>query len=139
MRSNAPATPSLFLGRCQRIAPYTGCHTRRMNIPPIHAYRHHRFPAQIISHGVWRYDRVRLSDRDVEELLLTRGVSVSYEAVRRWCRTFGQKYAHQLRRQRPKPVDKWHLDEVSLTINGERQSLWRAIDQEGHSPGDRHG
>ena len=45
---------------------------------------------------------------------------------------FGQDYAHQLRRQRPRPGDKWHLDEVGLTINGQRHDLWRAVDQDDH-------
>ena len=64
--------------------------------------------------------------------MATRGVVLTYEAVRYWCRKFGQVYANQLRRQRPRPGDKWHLDEVFLTIHGERRYLWRAVDQEGH-------
>jgi putative transposase len=92
--------------------------------------KHHRFPGEIISHGVWRYDRVYLSYRDVEDLLLERGIHVTYEAIRQWCRKFGQAYANQLRRRRPRPGDTWHLDEVFLTINGKQHSLWRAIDHE---------
>ena len=61
-----------------------------------------------------------------------RGVILTYEAVRYWCRKFGQAYANQLRRRRPRPGDKWHLDEVFLTIHGERHYLWRAVDQDGH-------
>jgi putative transposase len=95
-------------------------------------YTHHRFPAEIISHGVWLYCRCCLSYRDVEELLLARGVIVTYEAIRKWWRKFGQPYANQLRRRRPRPGDKWHLDEVFLTIHGERHYLWRAVDQDGH-------
>jgi putative transposase len=104
-----------------------------MNISaPTTPYTHHRFPAEIISHGVWLYDRFCLSYRDVEELLFVRGVIVSYEAMRQWWRKVGQHYANQLRRRRPKPGDTWHLDEVFLTINGERHDLWRAVDQAGH-------
>jgi putative transposase len=95
-------------------------------------YQHHRFPAEIISHGVWLYFRFCLSYRDVEELLFARGVIVTYEAIRKWCRKFGEHYANQLRHRRPKPGDKWHLDEVFLTIKGERHYLWRAVDQDGH-------
>jgi putative transposase len=95
-------------------------------------YKHHRFPAEIISNGVWLYYRFCLSYRDVEELLFARGVTVTYEAIRKWCRKFGQHYANQLRRRRPKPGDKWHLDEVFLTIDGERHYLWRAVDQAGN-------
>jgi putative transposase len=107
--------------------------TRRMNTPPItNPYRRHRFPAEIISYCVWLYFRFCLSYRKVEELMAARGVILTYEAVRYWRRNFGQAYAHQLRRRRPKPGDTWHLDEVFLTINKERHDLWRAVDQDGH-------
>src|ERR671916_658088 len=95
-------------------------------------YRNHRFPVEIISHAVWLYFRFCLSFRDVEEILLERGVVVTYEAIRKWCRKFGQQYANQLRRRRPRPGDKWHMDEMFLTIKGERHYLWRAVDQEGN-------
>jgi putative transposase len=95
-------------------------------------YKNHRFPVEIISHAVWLYFRFCLSFRDVEELLSERGVSVTYEAIRKWCRKFGQQYANQLRRRRPRLGDKWHMDEVFLTIKGERHYLWRAVDQDGH-------
>jgi putative transposase len=109
-------------------------HTRRMKTPASDTrYKKHRFPAEIISHGVWLYFRFCLSYRDVEELLFARGIIVTYEAIRQWCRTFGQSYANELRHRRPRPGDTWHLDEVFLTINGERHYLWRAGDQDGHT------
>jgi putative transposase len=95
-----------------------------------HLYKRHRFLAEIISHCVWLYFRFCLSYRDVEELMAARGVILTYEAVRSWCRKFGQVYANQLRRRRPRPGDKWHLDEVFLTIEGKRHYLWRAVDQD---------
>ena len=95
-------------------------------------YKHHRFSGEIISHAVWLHFRFHLSHRDVEELLFVRGVIVSYEAIRKWCRKFGQQYANQRRRRRPRPGDKWHLDEVCITINKERPYLWRAVDQDGN-------
>ena len=99
---------------------------------PTNLYKRHRFPAEIISHCVWLYFRFCVSYRDVEELMADRGVTLSHEAVRYWCRKFGQVYANRLRRRRPRPGDKWHLDEVFLPINGERQYLWRAVDQDGN-------
>ena len=93
-------------------------------------YKNHRFPGEIISHGVWLYYRFTLSYRDVQELLFERGITVPHEAIRQWCRKFGQDYANQLRHRRPRPGDKWHLDEVFLTINGKRHDLWRAVDQD---------
>ncbi|MFJ5198058.1 IS6 family transposase [Streptomyces sp. NPDC088394] len=86
----------------------------------------------MIFHWVWLYFRFPLGFREVEELMLERGVIVSYETIRRWCLKFGQQYANSLRRRcRPRPGDKWHLDEVFVKINGERKYLWRAVDQDG--------
>jgi len=95
-------------------------------------YMGYRFPAEIISHVVWLYYRFSLSYRDVEELMAARGVVLSYETVRQWCRKFGQQYANQLRRRRAQTGDKWHLDEVFLKINGKLHYLWRAVDQHGN-------
>ena len=95
------------------------------------SYKRHRFPPMIIGHAVWLYFRFTLSYRDVEELLAERGVIVTYETVRQWCRTFGQGYANALRRRRPRPGDKWHLDAVFMRSNGATHSRWRAVDQGG--------
>ncbi len=95
-------------------------------------YKRHRFPPEIIGHAVWLYFRFALSYRDVEELLAERGVILTYETIRQWCRKFGQEYANALRRSRPRPGDKWHLDEVFVQINGVQHYLWRAVDQDGH-------
>ncbi|MGW9497333.1 IS6 family transposase [Streptomyces prasinus] len=96
------------------------------------SYKGHRYPAKVISHCVWPCFRFPLSFREVEELMLERGVLVSYETVRRWCLKFGQAYANGLRRRRPRPGDTWHLDEVFIKINGERKYLWRAVDADGN-------
>jgi putative transposase len=94
-------------------------------------YRGYRFPREIISHAVWLYYRFHLSHRDVEDLLAERGVQVSYEAIRLWCRRFGPAFAAALRRRRPRAGDKWHLDEVQLKIKGRKRWLWRAVDSDG--------
>ena len=96
------------------------------------SYKGFRFPPEIISHCVWLYHRFPLSFRDVQELMLERGVDVSYETIRAWCDRFGQEYANQLRRRGLRPGDKWHLDEVFVQINGAQRYLWRAVDQHGN-------
>jgi len=98
---------------------------------PKSLYHRHRFPAEIISHCVWLYFRFCLSYRDVEEIMAKRGVAVSYETVREWARKFGGLYAKRLRFGRQAFGDRWHLDEVYLSINGKLQYLWRAVDQDG--------
>src|SRR3954454_22786690 len=94
-------------------------------------YAGHRFPAEVISYAVWLYFRFPLSLRMVEEMLAARGIDVSHENVRQWARKFGQAFANQIRRRLPCPGDKWHLDEVVISIAGQKHWLWRAVDQEG--------
>ncbi|MBB3570997.1 IS6 family transposase [Rhizobium sp. BK491] len=96
------------------------------------SYKRHRFPQQIISNAVWLYFRFPLSLRLVEEMLLERGIIVSYKTIRRWGRKFGPAYAKQLRRRRPSRQDVWHLDEVVISIAGRKHWLWRAVDQDGY-------
>ena len=95
------------------------------------SYARHRFPPAIIQHAVWLYFRFALSYRDVEDLLAQRGIDVSYETVRRWALKFGRTYAAGIRRRRPRPSDRWRLDEVFIKIGGKIHYLWRAVDDEG--------
>jgi transposase-like protein len=95
------------------------------------SYRRHRFQPEIIQHAIWLYLSFSLSYRDVEELLAERGVEISYETVRRWVLKFGPVIARRLRRRRPRPSDRWHLDEMVVRIAGKRMYLWRAVDHEG--------
>jgi putative transposase len=99
--------------------------------PELRSYHRHRFPAEIISHAVWLYHVFSLSLRDVELILAARGIVVSYESIRDWGLRFGRMFANTLRRRRPRPGDKWFLDEVFIRIRGEHHYLWRAVDQDG--------
>ena len=81
------------------------------------SYRCHRFPGIVIQQAVWLYFRFALSYRDVEDMLAERGIDVSYETVRRWALKFGGIIARKLRRGRPRPDGRWHLDEVFVSIN----------------------
>src|SRR5258708_6746614 len=90
-----------------------------------------RFPPAIISHAVWLYYRFTLSFRDVEDLLAHRGITVSYESIRHWCETFGLAFARRLRHRAGPVGDTWHLDELFVTIRGQREYLWRSVDQDG--------
>ena len=84
------------------------------------SYRGYRFPAEIISHSVWLYYRFCLSLRDVEDLLAERGITVSYETIRQLSRKFGAEYARKLKRRQGRLGDTWHLDELFVTIQGQR-------------------
>lgn len=94
-------------------------------------FRGHRFPADVIRYAVWLYLRFTLSFRDIEDLLAERGLDISYETIRRWVAKFGTLFARELRKRRPRPTARWHLDEMLVTMAGKRYWLWRAVDSEG--------
>ncbi len=89
------------------------------------SYARHQFPPDIIRHAAWLYLRFTLSFRDVEDLLAERGIEVSYETVRRWVLKFGPAFARELRRRRPRPSSRWHLDEMFVAIGGQR--VWLVL------------
>jgi putative transposase len=95
------------------------------------SYKRHCYPKEIIEEAVWLNFCFALSYREVELMLARRGIVVTYETIRQWCFKFGQAYANELKRRRPRPGDKWHLDEVYLKIKGKTAYLWRAVDQNG--------
>jgi transposase-like protein len=94
-------------------------------------YTRHRFHPDIIRRAVWMYFRFNLSFRDIEGLLVERGIDVSYETIRRWVDKIGSAYAKRIRSRYVSPSPVWHLDEVYTKINGEMVYLWRAVDDEG--------
>src|SRR6202166_5441550 len=94
-------------------------------------YDGYRFAPEIIQKAIWVYLRFTLNFRNVEDLLAERGISVSYETVRRWVNHFGPIIAADLHKRRPKPDTIWHLDELYLKIAGRMVYLWRAVDAEG--------
>ncbi len=98
-----------------------------MTTPACPSYAGYRFPAEVISHAVWLYFRFPLSLRMVDELLAARGIIVSYETVRQWALKFGQMFANQIRRRLPTAGDKWHLDEVVITISGVKHGSVRNL------------
>jgi putative transposase len=102
-----------------------------MNARLVPLYGRHRFPAEVIGYAVWLYFRFPLNLRMVEEMLAARGIDVSHESVRHWAEKFGREYSNRIRRRAPARGDKWHMDEVVITIRGRKHWLWRAVDQQG--------
>ncbi|WP_116964757.1 IS6 family transposase [Fastidiosibacter lacustris] len=93
--------------------------------------KRHRYPIEIINSGVWSYHRFNDSYRDVAERLAFRGIQVSHETIRKWCNKFSNTFSDFIKKQQREPTDKWHLDEMNITVNGEYFILRHAVDSEG--------
>jgi transposase-like protein len=100
-------------------------------LPPTSAFTGFRFPADVIVVAVRWYLRYNLSYRDVEELLVERGVDVDHVTVYRWVQRFTPLLANTARFGRHSPGDRWHVDETYVKINGVWQYVYRAVDQYG--------
>lgn len=92
----------------------------------------YRFPLSIISQAVWAYHRFNHSYKDIQDELAFRGINVSHETIRKWCIKFANHFRDVIKKRERKPCDKWHLDEMSIMINGEPFILWRAVDCDGY-------
>ena len=92
----------------------------------------HRYPMTIIGQAIWQYHRFNHSFRDVKEQLQYRGIEVSHETIRSWCNKFGKEFEKVIKKKQRKVTDKWHLDEMTIKVNGEYFILWRAVDSEGY-------
>ena len=86
----------------------------------------------IISHVVWLYHRFNHSYRDIQEQMAYRGIILSHETIQSWCYKFASHFKNVIKKQERKPKDKWHLDEMTIRINGEYFVLWRAVDSDGY-------
>ncbi|MFY8196426.1 MAG: hypothetical protein ACOVKV_15230 [Novosphingobium sp.] len=80
----------------------------------------HRFAPEIIAHAVWLHVRFPLSLRLVQDMLLQRGILVSYETIRCWTAQFSPDRARRFRRRMASRTDVWHLDEVVIKISGQQ-------------------
>jgi len=96
------------------------------------APKRHRFPVSIISHVVWLYHRFNHSDRDIKEQMAYREIILSHETIRSWCYKFSSHFKDVIKKQERNTKDKWHLDEMTIRINGEYFVLWRAVDSDGY-------
>lgn len=99
-------------------------------------YRRFDSSPEVIQLVVMLYVRFPLSLRNLEDLAFERGVDICHETVRKWVNRFGPMFASKIRSRRVQAMRqhshwRWHLDEVSVRVNGERRYLWRAVDHEG--------
>jgi transposase-like protein len=95
------------------------------------AFAGFRFPAEVIVVAVRWYLRYGLSYRDVEELLVERGVEVDQVTVYRWVQRFTPLLADAARFCRHSPGDRWFVDETYVKVNGIWRYVYRAVDQYG--------
>ena len=77
------------------------------------------------------YLRYSLSLRDVEELLVERGLEADHTTIWRWVQRYGPELDERLRRHLKPTNRSWRVDETYIRVNGRWCYLYRAIDSSG--------
>ena len=98
----------------------------------MYKFKSHEFPKEVIGEVVRMYLRYNLSLRDIAEIFLHRGIEMSHEIIRLWNLYYGHKYSSELKKREFRRTQKYHIDEVFLTIKGQLYYAFRAVDEEGH-------
>jgi transposase-like protein len=105
---------------------------RRSPVLPVRsAFAGFRFPSEIIMVAVRWYLRYGLSYRDVEELLLERGVEVDHVTIFRWVQRFTPLLVDAAGFCRHAPGDRWFVGETYVKVVGVWRYVYRAVDQYG--------
>ena len=100
------------------------------------SFRYFNSSPEVIRLVVMMYVKYPLSLRNVEDLLVERGIDISHETVRFWWNRFGPMFAAEIQKKRVAhmrfyPQWRRHLDEAFVKVNGKLCYLWRAVDHEG--------
>jgi transposase-like protein len=106
---------------------------RRLRPAPIahSAFAGFCFPPDVIVLAVRWYLRFSLSYRDVEELLVERGIEVDHTTVYRWVARFTPLLADAARLCRHAVGSRWQVDETYVKVGGQWRYVYRAVDQFG--------
>jgi IS6 family transposase len=95
------------------------------------AFAGFRFPPEVIMLAVRWYLRYGLSYRDVEELLVERGIGVDHVTVHRWVQRFTPLLIDAARPRRHSVGGRWFVDETYVKVAGKWRYVYRAIDEHG--------
>jgi transposase, IS6 family len=104
---------------------------RPVSAAPCSAFNGFRFPPEIIVLAVRWYLRYGLSYRDLEELLVERGIEVDHVTLFRWVQCFTPLLADAARPCRHVVGDRWCMDETYVKVAGSWRYVYRAVDQHG--------
>ena len=94
-------------------------------------WRH--FQSEIILLCVRWYLRYSLSYRDLEEMMLERGIQVDHTTIYRWVQAYSPELDKRCRRYLRPTNDSWRVDETYIKVKGVWKYLYRAVDSEGNS------
>ncbi len=100
---------------------------------PQQPFKWRHFQQEIILLNVRWYLKYPLSYRNLEEMMLERGLKVDHSTICRWVHTYSPEIEKRTRRYLKPTNDSWRVDETYIKVNGEWKYLYRAVDTEGNT------
>jgi len=98
-----------------------------------HPFKWRHFEAGIILLCVRWYLRYSLSYRDLEEMMLERGLPVDHTTIYRWVQRYAPELEKRCRPHLKATTDSWRVDETYVKIKGAWMYLYRAVDSQGNT------
>ena len=100
---------------------------------PKEPFKWRHFQQEIILLNVRWYLKYPLSYRNLEEMMLERGLKVDHSTICRWVHTYSPEIDKRTRRYLKPTNDSWRVDETYIKVNGDWKYLYRAVDSEGNT------
>lgn len=91
------------------------------------------YPKSVILHAVFFYLRYAVSYRDLEEILVERGVTVDHATLNRWVVKFAPLIAAMAQSRKRPTANSWRMDETYIKVKGRWTYLYRAVDRDGQT------
>ncbi|MDE9565528.1 IS6 family transposase [Xenorhabdus bovienii] len=97
------------------------------------AFKRLHYPVDIIAQCVRWYLAYALSLRNLEEMLVERGITVDHSTLSRWVHRLIPLMVKRYRRSKPAVGRRWRMDETYIKIKGQWRYLYRAVDSDGNT------
>lgn len=98
----------------------------------MNSFKWRHFESDIILQCVRWYCKYGISYRDLEEMMLERGVEVDHTTIYRWVQQYGPEIEKRIRRYTyDSHCGSWHVDETYIKVKGQWKYLYRAVDRQG--------
>lgn len=96
-------------------------------------FKGRQFTAEVILWAVRWYLMFPISYRDLELMLLDRGVEVDHTTIFRWIQAYAEELEKRIRPHLRMSNGSWRVDETYVRVKGRWMYLYRAVDSRGQT------
>jgi transposase, IS6 family len=102
-------------------------------MPASNPFKWRHYQAEMIVLCVRWYLRYALSYRDLEEMMVERGLAVDHSTIARWVLAYAPELEKRVKPQLKPTNDSWRVDETYIKVKGQWVYQSRAVDSAGNT------